>query len=208
MKTANKTVFDPGMIMASLHCKDPRMEWDDISPTPEKQSAVLVPFFSKKGVAHILVVERSFSLRRHPGQIAFPGGAREGSDRGPAETALREFEEETGISSDRIDLIGILPEERAYTSDFVLFPVVGFIRSEFSLAGLTPDPVEVKRLIEIPLHALAKDPVMEEFSRGGEPLSYPVFVIGDIRIWGATAWIIHRMIRSLSEGPGSSLCPL
>jgi len=170
---------------------------------------VLVPVFPRDGELFLLLLERSVSLRRHPGQIAFPGGAMEKRDRGPVDTALREFTEETGIPGERVEIVGTLPEVRAYSSDFSLFPVVGLIPSGIGPGDLSPDSHEVKSVLEVPLKALERAPVMENFTREGKVLSYPVFRIGDgVNIWGATAWIILNLIRTLKDGDiKGSQCP-
>lgn len=207
MKILNDRRLAPLEILSKISCGESRRSWSDVPGPAERQSAVLVPFFTRRDDLFLLFVERSFSLRRHPGQIAFPGGIREEGDLGPEETALREFEEETGISSESVDILGALPEERAYSSDFLLYPVAGFIDREISISELLPDPVEVKRLIEVPLRELAVPPRMEVFTRGGDSLQYPVFLIdGDVRIWGATAWILWRLIQKLEEGSRSPEC--
>ena len=190
-----RTAHDPKLSMPSFSEDPMEMTWDSIPRASGKQSAVLVPLFLKDEDMKILVVERSDTLRRHPGQIAFPGGAREPGDSGPVQTALREFEEETGVSSGRVEILSLLKEEHAYESDFVLYPVVGFINGDLSVADLVPDPVEVRRLIEVPLMDLCVPPMMEDFVRKGEKFQYPVFLINNgVRIWGATAWVILSLV--------------
>lgn len=196
-----RTVHDPKLALSGLSSDGTGITWDSIPGPSVKQSAVLVPFFARGDELLILVTERSVKLRRHPGQIAFPGGAREPIDRGPVQTALREFEEETGVSSGRVDILALLPAEHAYSSDFILHPVVGFVNGGLSVMDLVPDPVEVKRLIEIPFLDLCGPPLMEDFVRNGEKFQYPVFLVdGGIRIWGATAWVIWRLARLLADG--------
>ncbi|GAB6281139.1 MAG: CoA pyrophosphatase [Thermovirga sp.] len=200
-------VYDPQLLLSVFTDGDPKIAWDSIPGSSTRQSAVLVPFFAREDGLHILVVERSDTLRRHPGQIAFPGGAREPGDLGPVQTALREFEEETGISSQRVDILALLREEHAYSSDFTLFPVVGFVNGDISIMDLSPDPVEVRRLIEIPFGDLCGPPLMEGFVSKGEEFQYPVFLIdGGVRIWGATAWVIRRVIRIIEAGSGRQEC--
>ncbi len=202
-----RTVHDPKLALSALSKDGTGITWGSIPGPSTMQSAVLVPFFAREGELLILVVERSAELRRHPGQIAFPGGARETIDRGPVQTALREFEEETGVSSGRVDILALLPEEHAYSSDFILYPVVGFINGGLSVRDLAPDPVEVKRLIEIPFRDLCGPPLMEDIVRNGEKFQYPVFLIdGGIRIWGATAWVIWRLVRFLADGSWRPEC--
>ena len=109
-----------------------------------------MPLFPRGEGLFLLLVERSDSLKRHPGQVAFPGGAREKRDRGPVETALREFTEETGIPAEKVEVVGALPEVRVYSSDFTIFPVVGYLPSGVAPGDLSPDGNEVKRVLEIP----------------------------------------------------------
>lgn len=207
MKAVNERQQTTRRMLSQIPCGDSKKTWAEVPGPPERQSAVLVPFYARGDDLFLLVVERSVSLRRHPGQIAFPGGAREEGDRGPAETALREFEEETGISSGSVEIIGVLQEEHAYSSDFLLYPVAGFIDREISISELAPDPVEVKRLIEIPFGELSAPPRMEDFVWGGESFRYPVFLFdGAVRIWGATAWILWRLIQSLEDTSRSPKC--
>lgn len=202
-------VYDPEFVLSAFNDgeKKTATTWSGIPGTVERQSAVLVPFFARSRELFLLMVERSDMLRRHPGQIAFPGGAREPGDIGPVQTALREFEEETGVPSGRVDILALLPEEHAYSSDFTLYPVVGFINGDLSVADLRPDPVEVRRLIEIPLREFSGSPLMEDFDIKGKKFHYPVFWAGDgVRIWGATAWVILRLIRIIERDTGRPEC--
>ncbi len=186
-----------------------RIDWERFSDRKGKPSAVLVPFFPKGDELHLLLLERSAALRRHPGQIAFPGGAREESDRGPVDTALRETTEETGISGDAVEVLGILPEVHAFSSDFVLFPVVGFIPYDVFSEGITPDPAEVQRVLDVPFRSLGNSPKWETFNRKGKVLKYPVFPLDDdVIIWGATAWILWNLIRIIDGAvPERTECP-
>ena len=148
----------------------------------------------------ILFTERPTHLRRHPGQIGFPGGAREDADGTPAETALRESREETGLASDSVELLGLLSPEVAYTSDFLVYPVVGWINSPQTVAELDPDPQEVKRLIRAPLLSFQPQPPLEWKREGALRYVYPVFPLenGD-RIWGVTARILLQLVRMVRE---------
>jgi 8-oxo-dGTP pyrophosphatase MutT (NUDIX family) len=145
-----------------------------------------------------LFTARPAHLRRHPGQIGFPGGAFEEGDRTPADTALREAREEIGLSGDRVRLLGLLDPEVAYSSDFLVFPVVGWVSSPDALRGLEPDPCEVDRLIKVPLGIFSPEPVLEWRGEGPLKFVYPVFPLEDgDRIWGVTARILLRLIRLL-----------
>jgi 8-oxo-dGTP pyrophosphatase MutT (NUDIX family) len=183
--------------------------WEDVNENPGRKSAVLVPLFPREGEPFLLLVERSDSLRHHPGQLAFPGGVREEQDRGPVETALREFTEETGIPADKVEILGALPEVRAYSSGFTLFPVVGYLPLGVRSGDLSPDSREVKNVLEVPLRELEGSPRMETFTWKGHVHHYPVYQVGGgVTLWGATAWIILNLIRSLQrQETRASSCP-
>ena len=190
---------DVGRLFASFTSAGLARRWKDIPGSPEKHSAVLVPVLAESDVFSLMLVERSKSLRRHPGQIAFPGGAREEKDPGPVDTALREFEEETGIPGSKVEVIGNLPEERAYSSDFILYPIVGFLGNCLSPEDLKPDPVEIERIFTVPLSFFSGVPEMEEFQRKDRIFAYPVYTFNSLRIWGATAWIIRRLVLAMRK---------
>ncbi len=171
-------------------------------------SAVLVPLFPRGEGLFLLLVERSDSLKRHPGQVAFPGGAREKRDRGPVETALREFTEETGIPAERVEVVGALPEVWVYSSDFTIFPVVGYLPSGVAPGDLSPDGNEVKRVLEVPLKQLERPPRMENPAGEGQNFPFPVYRLDDgVILWGASARIILDLTRSLCDSKGGTRCP-
>jgi 8-oxo-dGTP pyrophosphatase MutT (NUDIX family) len=132
-------------------------------------------------------------LRDHAGQISFPGGRVEAADASPIETALRETEEEIGLSREHVEILGFLPEYRTGTG-FCVTPVVALVAPPFTLC---PDPFEVAEVFEAPL-AFLLDPAnhqQHEMHYRGALRRYYAMPYGDYFIWGATA----GMIRSLSE---------
>ena len=182
--------------------------WEDITESQGRMSAVLVPLFPRGEGLFLLLVERSDSLKRHPGQVAFPGGAREKRDRGPVETALREFTEETGIPAERVEVVGALPEVWVYSSDFTIFPVVGYLPSGVAPGDLSPDGNEVKRVLEVPLKQLERPPRMENPAGEGQNFPFPVYRLDDgVVLWGASARIILDLTRSLRDSEGGTRCP-
>jgi len=188
----------------------PRLDlrWEEIDGHRGRMSAVLVPLFPREEELFLLLVERSDSLKRHPGQVAFPGGAREKLDRGPVETALREFTEETGIPAERVEVVGALREVRVYSSGFTIFPVVGYLSSGVAHGDLSLDGNEVKRVLEVPLKQLERPPRMENPSGGGQDCLFPVYRLdGGATLWGASARIVLDLTRSLRESKGGTGCP-
>lgn len=159
-------------------------------------AAVLVPIVLRESEPTVLLTQRTAHLRDHAGQVSFPGGRVEADDASPVATALRETEEEIGLTRERIEVLGFLPEYRTGTG-FRVTPVVALVRPPFEL---TLDPFEVAEVFEVPL-AFLLDPANHQrhsLHYRGALRSYFAMPYGDYFIWGATA----GMIRSLSERLG------
>jgi 8-oxo-dGTP pyrophosphatase MutT (NUDIX family) len=159
-------------------------------------AAVLFPIVLRDGNQTVLLTQRTAHLRDHAGQISFPGGRVEAEDLSPTHTALRETEEEIGLSRDRIEVLGFLPEYRTGTG-FRVTPVVAIVQPPFDLA---PDPFEVAEVFEVPL-AFLLDPANHKrhsIHHLGALRHFFAMPYGDYFIWGATA----GMIRSLTARLG------
>jgi len=151
------------------------------------KAAVLLPIVARKAPT-LLFTRRTESLVRHSGQISFPGGRCEEADLSPAETALRETLEETGIAASFVTVAGYLDRYLTGTG-FDIQPVVGVLAEGFSLA---PDPREVASVFEVPLTFLL-DPTnrrRETRSIGGRERCFYAFSYQGHEIWGATAALI------------------
>lgn len=159
-------------------------------------AAVLFPIVAHDSGYTVLLTQRTAHLKDHAGQISFPGGRVEVSDLSPVDTALRETEEEIGLSRERAEVLGFLPEYRTSTG-FCVTPVVALIHPPFDLH---PDPFEVAEIFEVPLGFLL-DPANHQrhsLHYRGALRSFFAMPYGDYFIWGATA----GMIRSLSQRLG------
>ena len=160
------------------------------------QAAVLIPLIDREGGMTVLLTQRTAHLKSHAGQISFPGGRVEEGDASPEDTALRESEEEIGLTRDRVELIGRLVPRRTGTG-FRVYPVVGLIDPPVSLV---PDPNEVAEIFEVPLDFVF-DPANHRFEtrihRGLERQFY-VLPYEGFYIWGLTA----RLLVNLSEVVG------
>ena len=166
---------------------------DNLTLTP---AAVLFPIVVRDAGHTVMLTQRTAHLRDHAGQISFPGGRVEADDLSPTHTALRETEEEVGLSRERVEVLGFLPEYRTGTG-FRVTPVVGLVHPPFDLQ---PDPFEVAEVFEVPL-AFLLDPAnhqRHEMHYRGALRQYFAIPYGDYFIWGATA----GMIRSLSQRLG------
>lgn len=169
---------------------------DGLEDQPLTPAAVLFPIVLREEGQTVLLTQRTAHLRDHAGQISFPGGRVEADDPSPIHTALRETEEEIGLSRERIDVLGFLPEYRTGTG-FRVTPVVALVRPPFELAI---DPFEVAEAFEVPL-AFLLDPLNHKrhsLHYRGALRHFFAMPYGDYFIWGATA----GMIRSLSERLG------
>lgn len=143
----------------------------------------------------LLLTERSAQLSTHPGQVAFPGGRADAQDAGPADTALREAQEEVGLARGFVEVLGCLP---AYLtgSAFSITPVVALVQPDCTLCA---NPGEVARLFEVPLafvldpanhrrHALARDGVRREWFS----IPWQSACGAQHHIWGATAGMLRN----------------
>ena len=165
---------------------------------PSVAASVLIPIVLRDQPT-VLLTERTLNLSSHSGQIAFPGGRADDADADPVETALRETQEEVGLSAESFQVVGVLP---TYTtgSGYVVSPVVAFIQPDFSVC---PNPFEVADVFEVPLEYLM-DPanhrhhLVEWAGAHREWLSMP-YQNGDKErfIWGATAGILRNLYRFL-----------
>jgi len=167
-----------------------------------RDSAVLAPFLLREGEPRLLFTLRQTHLRRHAGQVSFPGGARDPGDATPLHTALREMREELGVPEQSVEVLGML-DEIPTTSEFRVIPYVGVLDPA---VPLRPDTGEIAELLEIPVAALQSPGVrrMEKrFYRGAEREVY-FYEVGRHTIWGATARILKNLLEVLAELPAWS----
>jgi 8-oxo-dGTP pyrophosphatase MutT (NUDIX family) len=143
----------------------------------------------------VILTERPKTMRKHPGQISFPGGRIDPEDDGPVAAALREAEEEIALPRHAVDVIGAADLYRTVTG-FEVTPVVGVVPPGLALE---PQPGEVAALFEAPLHFLL-DPrhqMVRTAMWQGRERSYFEIEWEGRRIWGATAAMIVNLSRRL-----------
>ena len=171
---------------------NPWERWVDRPGT--RKAAVLVPLYATDdGMARLLLTVRSQRVRHHRGQISFPGGHIEASDHDATSAALREAEEEVGISSSSVQVLGVLDSVPTVTSNFVIAPIVGHIPRGHDL---TLAPAEVERVLHLDLADFRGDSTRrtKHLEWDGEQVDVPFFEFGDEVIWGATARIICSLM--------------
>jgi len=159
---------------------------------PLRPAAVLVPLCMREERIHVLLTERTHSVRDHPGQVAFPGGMVEPHDRDLVATALREANEEIGIQASQVEVIGYLLPQAVITG-YAVLPVVGFYTADF-VPRL--DPREVAGVFEVPLGYLqdSTNLVRVDRMRNGVKLPTYEYHFEGHRIWGATALMLRLFL--------------
>jgi 8-oxo-dGTP pyrophosphatase MutT (NUDIX family) len=184
-----------------------RHPWRDLPPLPGRTNhlpaGVLIPLvWDPEPVA--IVTLRASGLRRHAGEVSFPGGRPEPTDPDLEATALREAREEMGIDQARI--LGRLSSMPLYTSDFRLVPFV----AEIPAGPLRPDPGEVARVMRIPLREVLEQPYLDgiAYEWEGRIDHSPVFVPGGHPMFGATAHTFYELLQVLAPLFGVRVPPL
>jgi len=154
-------------------------------------AAVLVPLFLDADNLHAVFTKRRDDLRRHPGEISFPGGRRDQGERDLLATALRETEEEIGLPRDAVEILGALQPTPTIATGYAVYPFVGFIEPgrEWTLSAR-----EVAEVLELPLRTLRDGYEKRRLVRRGIPIRTDTYLVGDNLIWGATARILSDLL--------------
>jgi 8-oxo-dGTP pyrophosphatase MutT (NUDIX family) len=155
-------------------------------------AAVLVPLFVSGGALHAVFTRRRDDLRRHAGEISFPGGRQDDDESDLRLTALREAEEEIGLPPDAVELIGALQPTPTIATNYAVYPFVGLIEPGHAWK---PSATEVAEVLELSLDDLRNGYERQRMLRRGIPFRTDVYVVGENLIWGATA----RMLTDLLE---------
>ena len=185
--------------MAPAHRAEDLSGKDEALPFA-KRSAVMILLFPEKELLKTVLIKRSVYEGIHSGQIAFPGGKYENTDKDLETTALRETFEEIGVEPGKIEIVGRLSDLFIPPSNFLVKPFVGYCiqRPTYNI-----DKKEVQSVIEIDLDDFrAENRIFEkEFSSGtsGLTVKAPYFGINNIEIWGATAMITSELLDVLKS---------
>ncbi len=197
---------------------------DSAGRTP---SAVLVAMFEEHGETRVILTRRSWNLRVHQGEVSFPGGRCDPGE-SPAECALREAQEETGLDPGLVTVTGYLSPLATFSSESFITPVVGTLEAR---PQMQPNPAEVDRVFDVELAALVADGVFREErwnfrvpAGGGDPVrvtevpdapgrplaadgSFPVwfFELPGDTVWGATARVLMELLRAVLDLSGSDV---
>ncbi len=168
----------------------------EVLPERAVHAAVLVPLVEHTHGHTVLLTQRTRHLKSHAGQISFPGGKTEPHDKSPEDTALRETEEEIGLTRDAIEVVGRLGR-RTTGSGFHVTPVVGLVRPPMAL---TPDSGEVQTIFEVPLSFVLDPANHKKETRliSGVERDFFVMPFRDFYIWGLTARLLVALSNTLS----------
>ena len=161
------------------------------------EASVLIPVLTFKKNLEILLTKRSTNLKNHPGQIAFPGGKKEKFDSSPIETALRETEEEVGLSQHLVEIIASLPTHKTATG-FIIKPYIGIISQPFEE---TLRCGEVDEVFTVPFDHILNEKNFSIQTRkwNGSQRKYYAVPYGPYYVWGATARILLNLSKALSR---------
>lgn len=159
-------------------------------------AAVLVPLFVRDGGLHAVLTRRREDMRRHPGEVSFPGGRQDDGEDDLRATALREAHEEIGLPADAVELVGALQPTPTIATGYAVYPFVGLIepRREWVVSER-----EVAQVLELPLRALRDGYARQRLLRRGVPFRTDTYVVGDDLVWGATARMLADLLERLPD---------
>jgi 8-oxo-dGTP pyrophosphatase MutT (NUDIX family) len=158
-------------------------------------AAVLVPLYLDEGGLVAVFTERRADLRRHAGEISFPGGRQDAPDEDLRATALREADEEIGLGTRDVELVGALPPVGTFVTSYRIFPFVGMIQAGHAWR---PQQTEVEQVLELSLEDLVRGHEHKRLMRRGVPIRTPTYTVGEHFVWGATARIVEHLLERLA----------
>ena len=158
-------------------------------------AAVLVPLYLRDDELVAVFTERRADLRRHAGEISFPGGRQDEPDEDLRTTALREAHEEIGLAPEHVELVGALPPVGTFVTGYRIFPFIGTIADGYEWV-LQED--EVEQLLELPLPALMRGFESKRLIGRGVPIKTPTYTVEGHFVWGATARIVEHLLGRLA----------
>ena len=161
-------------------------------------SAVLVPLFTdERGALHAVFTRRRDDLKRHAGEISFPGGRRDPGE-SLLETALREAHEEVGLPPGAVEVVGALAPVGTFVTNYAIYPFVGVIEPGFEWIV---QATEVAEVLEFSFDDLVEGHSLKRLSRRGMSFETDVYEVDGHMVWGATARILGDLLFRTGDGP-------
>ena len=149
--------------------------------------------------AHVVLTRRRSDLRRHAGEISFPGGRQDPEDASLMQTALREAEEEIGLTREVVTLLGDLPAISTFATNYLIHPFVGLIPAG---QRWRVSPREVDAVLELPLRELQESRTRTRLQRRGITFETDAYLLDGHLIWGATYRILAELLARLQAVDG------
>jgi 8-oxo-dGTP pyrophosphatase MutT (NUDIX family) len=160
-------------------------------------AAVLVALFEpESGGLHVVLTKRRDDLRRHAGEISFPGGRQDVDEADLRTTALREAREEIGLPEAAVDLVGALQPTPTIATNYAVYPFVGLIEPGHAW---TPSADEVETVLEFALADIRDGYGRRRLTRRGVPFRTDTYVVDGHLVWGATARILVDLLERLDR---------
>jgi len=189
-----RAMTDPGEYPARL----PELllapeEAASMRPPAGVKAAVLVPLYPDDGRLVAVFTKRTEGMRRHAGEISFPGGRQDEGEE-LTQTALREADEEIGLAPDDVRLVGGLPPVSTVVTNYAIYPFVGLIEPG---GTFRPNPGEVEAVVELSLPDLVAGFEKRRLIRRGVPIKTDTYSVDGNFIWGATARILGQLLERL-----------
>ena len=173
---------------------------NDYEPNPDgaRQSSVILLLIPVDNRVNLVIIRRVYNDSIHSGQLAFPGGKVETHDQTIFDTAIRECTEEIGVLPSEIRIIGQLTSIYIPVSNYTVHPVVGCINYQ---PTYIPNVEEVEEIHEVELQQLCKpeNRILKKLMIRDLEREVPVFEIGNLEIWGATAMILSEFIEIIEN---------
>jgi 8-oxo-dGTP pyrophosphatase MutT (NUDIX family) len=159
-------------------------------------AAVLVPLYVHDGELRVVLTRRRPDLRRHAGEISFPGGRRDPEDATLTDTALREAEEEIGLSRETVSVVGALERTSTFATNYAIHPFVGLLAGERAWRA---SELEVDAVLEPTLREVRGGRTKTRMERRGIAFETDAYVFDGELVWGATARILERLFSRIES---------
>ncbi|CAL1287450.1 unnamed protein product [Larinioides sclopetarius] len=190
---ASRDVFSGTSKEQFIKCME-KLKINFVTNKKAREASVLIPLCRINGNPSVLLTMRSVKMGRNKGDASFPGGMREISDKNSIEVALRETQEEIGLLSN-IEIWTTMPTFPSRTGSITITPVVAFI-GDTRVEDCIINKDEVEYVFAVSLESLC-DPNNIFYTRYKRGYAMPVYIVGEYRIWGLTAMILHYLLKCL-----------